>query len=119
MIIVGAVHLGQGHASAHHRQTPYLKKEALAAMDAADVDRAVIHPVMWDPDWNELAVERPGPSRSLPHHRSGYLDQPEQRVLEQWKGRPRMKGLRFYFTDPRRGPADDDTLDGLFHWPSG
>ena len=32
-------------------------EQALAGMDEAAVDRAVIHPVMWDPDSNELAVE--------------------------------------------------------------
>ena len=50
MIVDAQIHLwAKGKPSAHHRQTPHLKEEALAAMDAAGVDRAVIHPVMWDP----------------------------------------------------------------------
>ena len=58
MIVDAQIHLwAKGTPSAHHRQTPYLKEEALSAMDEAGVDRAVIHPVMWDPDSNELAVD--------------------------------------------------------------
>jgi predicted TIM-barrel fold metal-dependent hydrolase len=58
MLIVDAqIHLWEkGTPSAHHRQAPYLAAEAIAGMDAAGVDRALIHPVLWDPDSNELAV---------------------------------------------------------------
>ena len=119
MLIVDAqIHLWtKGTPSAHHRQTPYLKDEALAAMDAAGVDRAVIHPVMWDPDSNELAVEA---ARAYPDRFAimgwVYLDTPEGRAsLETWKSRPGMKGLRFYFSDPRsQSWPTDGTLDWLF-----
>jgi hypothetical protein len=47
----------KGTPSAHHRQQPYLAEQAIAAKDAAGVDRALIHPVLWDPDANELAIE--------------------------------------------------------------
>jgi predicted TIM-barrel fold metal-dependent hydrolase len=47
----------KGTPSAHHRQEPYSKDQALASMNTAGVDRAVIHPPMWDPDSNELAVD--------------------------------------------------------------
>ena len=58
LIADAQIHLwSNGAPAAHHRQTPFLKDEALAAMDAAGVNQAVIHPVMWDPDSNELAVE--------------------------------------------------------------
>ena len=45
MLIADAqIHLWtKGTPSAHHRQTPFLKDEALAMMDAAGVHRAVIH----------------------------------------------------------------------------
>jgi predicted TIM-barrel fold metal-dependent hydrolase len=58
MLIVDAqIHLWEkGTPSAHHRQEPYLAEEAIADMDQAGVDRALIHPVLWDPDSNELAV---------------------------------------------------------------
>ena len=118
MIVDAQIHLwAKGTPSAHHRQTPYLKEETLAAMDAAGVDRAVIHPVMWDPDSNELAVEA---ARAHPDRFAimgwVYLDRPEQRaLLEHWKRRPGMKGLRFYFSDPRsQSWPDDGTLDWLF-----
>jgi hypothetical protein len=30
-----------------HRQEPYSAEQAVAAMDQAGVDRALIHPVLW------------------------------------------------------------------------
>ncbi len=121
MMIVDAQihHWAKGKPSAHHRQTPFLMDEALAGMDEAGVDRAVIHPVMWDPDSNELAVEA---ARAHPDRFAimgwFYLDQPDERAaIETWKSRPGMKGLRFYFTDPRSESwPTDGTLDWL--WPA-
>ena len=86
-------------------------------MDAAGVDRAVVHPVMWDPDSNELAVEA---ARAHPDRFAImgwiYLDQPAQRaLLDTWKRRPGMKGLRFYFSDPQSLTwPDDGNLDWVF-----
>ena len=58
IIIDGQIDLWEkGTPSAHHRQQPYLAEQAIAAKDAAGVDRALIHPVLWDPDSNELAIE--------------------------------------------------------------
>ena len=118
MIVDAQIHLwSKGTPSAHHRQTPFLKEEALAMMDAAGVDRAVVHPVMWDPDSNELAVEA---ARAHPDRFAimgwVYLDQPAQRaLLETWKSRPGMKGLRFYFSDPQSLTwPDDGNLDWVF-----
>ena len=43
MIVDAQIHLwSKGTPSAHHRQTPFLHEEALAMMDAAGVDRAVL-----------------------------------------------------------------------------
>ena len=118
MIVDAQIHLwSKGTPSAHHRQTPFLHEEALAMMDAAGVDRAVVHPVMWDPDSNELAVEA---ARAHPDRFAImgwiYLDQPAQRaLLDTWKRRPGMKGLRFYFSDPQSLTwPDDGTLDWVF-----
>jgi predicted TIM-barrel fold metal-dependent hydrolase len=51
MIVDAQIHIwAKGTPSAHHRQEPYSMDQALVGMDVAGVDRAVIHPVMWDPD---------------------------------------------------------------------
>src|SRR3984885_14258415 len=95
MIVDGQIHLwAKGTPSAHHRQAPYLKDEALADMDAAGVDRALIHPVRGDPDSNELAVEA---AREPPDRFAimgwFYLDQPDSRsLIAGWKSRPGMLG---------------------------
>jgi hypothetical protein len=48
MLIVDAqIHLWKkGTPSAHHRQEPYSSELAIAGMDAAGVDRALVHPVL-------------------------------------------------------------------------
>ncbi len=121
MLIVDAqIHLWQkGTPSAHHRQEPYSAVQAIAGMDAAGVDRALIHPVLWDPDSNELAVEA---VRSYPDRFAimgwFYLDDPNGRdLVAHWKERPGMLGLRFY-TNERHPQAwfTDGTLDWL--WPA-
>jgi hypothetical protein len=58
-------------------------------MDAAGVDRALVHPVLWDPDSNELAVE------AVHKHPDRfaimgwfYLDDPNGRdLVAHWKER--------------------------------
>ena len=47
----------KGTPSPPHRQEPFSAEEAVAAMDQAGVGRALLHPVLWDPDSNELAIE--------------------------------------------------------------
>src|SRR5260370_7314723 len=87
----------KGTPSAHHRQTPFLHEEALAMMDTAGVDRAVVHPGMWDPDSNELAVEaaRAHPDRFAIMGRM-YLDQPSHRsLLSPCTPPPRLNALRY------------------------
>ena len=52
LIVDGQIHLWEkGTPSAHHRQQPYSAEQAIAGMDEAGVDRALIHPVLWDPDF--------------------------------------------------------------------
>ena len=67
--------------SAHHRQEPYSAEQAIAGMDAAGVARALIHPVMWDPDSNGLAVEVQAYPDRFAIMGWFYLDQPENRAL--------------------------------------
>jgi predicted TIM-barrel fold metal-dependent hydrolase len=58
LIVDGQIHLWEkGTPSPPHRQEPYSAEQAIAAMDEGGVDRALIHPVLWDPDSNELALE--------------------------------------------------------------
>ncbi len=123
MLIVDAqVHIwGKGPPTVPvHRQVPsFSKDELLTEMDDAVVNAAVIHPPSWDPDSNQLAIEaaRQNPSRLaiLGHF---PLDRPESRALvEGWKSRPGMLGLRFTFLQPhqRTWPVDG-TVDWL--WPA-
>src|SRR6516164_7760914 len=121
MLIVDAqIHLWEkGTPSPDHRQEPYSAEQAIAAMDEAGVDRALIHPVLWDPDSNELAQEavRKYPDR---FRIMGwfYLDDPQRSdLVTHWKERPGMVGLRFYTNE--RHPQSwftDGTLDWL--WPA-
>lgn len=123
MLIVDAqVHIwGSGPPTTRtHRQVPVFSVEELVReMDAAGVDAAVIHPPGWDPSSNELAVEAASrfPNRfailgNFP------LDRPESRALvDDWKRRPGMLGLRFTFHAPHeRTWPTDGTLDWL--WPA-
>ena len=103
-----------------HRQIPrYSQDDALREMAEAGVDAAVLHPPGWDPQANEVAVEaaRQHPNRfailgNFP------LDRLESRALvDGWKQRPGMLGLRFTFLQPhQRTWPTDGTLDWL--WPA-
>src|SRR5215469_10796422 len=91
MLIVDAqIHLWEkGTPSPPHRQEPYSAEEAIAAMDQAGVDRALIHPVLWDLGSNELAMQavRKYPDR---FRIMGwfYLDDPNGRdLVDDWKER--------------------------------
>jgi predicted TIM-barrel fold metal-dependent hydrolase len=120
MIVDAQIHIwDKGTPSPWHRQAPYSKDDALTGMAAAEVDRALIHPPMWDADSNELAVEavRAHPDRFAI---MGWfaLDRPESHALiDGWKRRPGMLGLRFYFNEPHnRTWPTDGTMDWL--WPA-
>ena len=59
LIVDGQIHLWEkGTPSPQHRQEPFSAEQAIAAMDEAGVDRALIHPVLWDPE-----LERAGDRR--------------------------------------------------------
>src|SRR3989454_7974822 len=107
--------------SATHRQVPaYLKDDALEEMDAGGVDAALLTPhTPWDPNANELAVEA---ARQHPDKFAIFgnfpLDKPESRALvDTWKQRPGMLGLRFTFLQPHmKSWPTDGTIDWL--WPA-
>jgi predicted TIM-barrel fold metal-dependent hydrolase len=124
MLIVDAqVHIWSGGkpTNANHRQVPaFTKDDLLKEMDAGGVDAALIHPpASWDPNSNELAVEaaRQHPNR-LAILGNFPLDRPESRALiDGWKQRPGMLGLRFTFLQPhQKAWPTDGTIDWL--WPA-
>ena len=124
-IVDAQVHIWAGGkpANPHHRQVPaFTKDELLVEMAGAGVDAALIHPpTSWDPNANELAVEaaRPHPDRfailgNFP------LDTPESRsLIDGWKARPGVLGLRFTFLQPHQKTwPTDGTMDWLWPAPS-
>jgi predicted TIM-barrel fold metal-dependent hydrolase len=124
MLIVDAqVHIwGSGPPTnpAHRQVAVFTQDELLAEMDEAGVDAAVIHPPSsWDPKSNEVAIEaaRQHPDRFaiLGHF---PLDRPESRgLIDGWKDRPGMLGLRFALNQPhQRTWWTDGTMDWL--WPA-
>ncbi|MEQ8813424.1 MAG: amidohydrolase family protein [Thalassobaculum sp.] len=86
--------------AAHWQITSFTAAEAVAMMDEAGVDAAVIHPPSWDPDSTELATEAvatyPGRFAII-----GAVDlgRPEasRAAMEGWRDRPGMLGLRCMF----------------------
>ena len=122
-IVDAQVHIWSGGkpGNLRHRQVPaFTKDELLKEMHDAGVEAAVIHPpTSWDPNANELAVEaarqHPGRFAILGNF---PLDKPESRaLLDGWKKRPGMVGLRFTFLQPHQQTwPTDGTIDWL--WPA-
>ena len=120
LIVDGQIHLWEkGTPSPPHRQEPFSAEQAIAAMDEGGVDRALVHPVLWDPNSNELALAA---VRKYPDRFAimgwFYLDDPNGRdLVAHWKERPGMLGLRFYFNERhKREWMTDGSLDWL--WPA-
>ena len=120
-IVDAQVHIwGSGQPSGHHRQVPvFSADELLREMDEAGVDGAVLHPPSWDLHSNEMAVEA---ARQYPDRFCilGWfpLDRPESRALvDGWKQRPGMVGLRWSLTRPEQQTwHEDGTMDWV--WPA-
>jgi predicted TIM-barrel fold metal-dependent hydrolase len=120
LIIDAQIHLwSQGTTLPPHRREPYSMEQALADMDVAGVDAALIHPPSWDAASNELAVAAVGahPRRFAILGRLP-LDRRESRAeIESWKTRPGMLGLRYTFLQPHQKTwPTDGTMDWL--WPA-
>lgn len=119
-IIDAQIHLwGQGLPSndAHWKVTSFTADQALAMMDDAGVDAAVIHPPSWDPASTELAFAavcaHPGRFAILGDIPLTDPDGPAR--LAAWRDQPGMLGLRYLFLeDPERAWLHDDTLDWLW-----
>ena len=120
LIVDGQIHLWEkGTPSPQHRLWRPLNVSGLKLTAPSELDRALIHPVLWDPDSNELAIEavRKYPSR-FAIMGWFYLDDPNGRdLVARWKERPGMLGLRFYFNERhKREWMTDGSLDWL--WPA-
>ena len=97
----------------HWPVTSFTVAEAVAMMDEANVDAAVIHPPSWDPGAVDMALDavRDHPGRfaimgSLP------LDAPASRErLPAWRDQAGMLGLRYTaLSDPMRTRMNDGSL---------
>jgi predicted TIM-barrel fold metal-dependent hydrolase len=119
-IVDAQIHLwGTGLPSnlSHRQVTAFTPEEAIALMNEAGVDAAVIHPPGWDPNSTEMAFAavRNYPGRfaimgAVP------LDRPESRArIAGWREQPGMLGLRYGFLgDPARRWLHDGTIDWLW-----
>ena len=119
-IVDAQIHVwGSGLPSnlSHWQVTSFTTAEAVALMDEAGVDAAIIHPPSWDPGSVEMAFDavRDYPGRfavmgSLP------LEAPDSRErIAAWRDRPGMLGLRYTcLSNPMRQWVADGTLDWLW-----
>ena len=123
MLIVDAqVHIwsaGPPTNPAHRQVTSYSAEECIRDMDAAGVNACLLHPPGWDPNSGKVSEEAAAkyPNRfailgNFP------LDKPENRsLIDTWKSRPGMLGLRYAFTQPHQANwMTDGTMDWL--WPA-
>jgi predicted TIM-barrel fold metal-dependent hydrolase len=121
-IVDAQIHLwnaGLPSNPSHRQVTSFTAEEAIALMDEAGVDAAVIHLVPWDPNCHQVArdaVEKyPGRLAmlgELPLNDPGSKDR-----LATWLDQPGMLGLRYVLLhDPARQWLDDGDFDWL--WPA-
>src|SRR5215471_19212551 len=123
MLIVDAqVHIwsaGPPTNPSHRQVNSYTAEECIRDMDAAGVSACLLHPPGWDPNSGRISEEA---AAKYPN-RFGILgnfplDKPENRSLvDTWKSRPGMLGLRYAFTQPHQAHwMTDGTMDWL--WPA-
>ena len=123
MLIVDAqVHIwsaGPPTNPSHRQVNSYTAEECIRDMDAAGVNACLLHPPGWDPNSGKISEEAAAkyPNRfailgNFP------LDKPENRsLIDGWKKRPGMLGLRYAFTQPHQANwMTDGTMDWL--WPA-
>ena len=118
-IVDAQIHVwGSGLPSnmAHRQVTAFTTEEAVALMDEAGVDAAVIHPPSWDPGSTEMALKavRDYPGRfaimgALPLDDSCSRDR-----IAEWRQQPGMLGLRYLFLGEAAGRLSDGSLDWLW-----
>lgn len=119
-IVDAQIHLwGSGLPSnlAHRQVTSFSAAEAIAMMDEAGVDAAVIHPPPWDPGATDLAFaavhKHPGRFAIMGETALDQLTARER--VAHWREQPGMLGLRYLFLkEPMRTWLHDGTLDWLW-----
>ena len=102
----------RGRTATPQRAEPMTAAEALSAMDAAGVDKAIIVPPSWEGDRNDIALAavRDHPGRFAIMGRIG-ADPANAALLKRWRTQPGMLGLRVITATGT--PACDE---GLGHW---
>ncbi|MGE5271267.1 MAG: amidohydrolase family protein [Thiohalocapsa sp.] len=101
----------------HWQVTHFTPAEAIALMDPAGVDAAIIHPPGWDPNSTAMALQAvtdyPGRFAimgALPLDRADTRER-----IATWRDQPGMLGLRYTFlSEPMRTRLADGTLDWLW-----
>jgi predicted TIM-barrel fold metal-dependent hydrolase len=114
------IHLwGSGLPSnpAHRQVTAFTADEALALMDEAAVDAAVIHPVPWDAGSQQIAFDavaaHPGRFAMLGQVPPDAPDMKQQ--VTAWRERPGALGLRYMLlSEPAQQMLADGAYDGLW-----
>lgn len=120
-IVDAQIHVwGSGLPSnqSHWQVTSFTTEEAVALMDEAGVDAAIIHPPGWDPNSHDMAFKavKDYPGRfaimgAVP------LNTPAESAerLASWKQQPGMLGIRYTFLkDSMRQPLEDGTFDWVW-----
>src|SRR5580692_6448587 len=123
MLIVDAqVHIwsaGPPTNQAHRQVNAYTAEECTRDMDAAGVNACLLHPPGWDPNSGKISEEAAAKSPIRFGILGNFpLDKPENRsLIDTWKSRPGMLGLRYAFTQPHQANwMTDGTMDWL--WPA-
>ena len=101
----------------HWQITHFTPEEAIALMDEAAVDAAVIHPPGWDPNSTDMAFKAVRDSRagSRSWVRCRWISRNSRARIAGWRDQPGMLGLRYTFLhDPARQWLQDGTLDWLW-----
>src|SRR3954447_22488445 len=93
---------------------PFTIERALALMDEAGVDRALIVPPSWPGDRNDYAIEaaKRHPNRFAIMGRIPLQDPKSAELLPKWREQPGMKGIRLTFM--REQAAMLDKADWIF-----
>jgi len=117
-IVDAQIHLwGSGLPSnmAHRQVTSFTATEAIAMMDEAGVDAAVIHPPPWDPDSHELAFAAVGdyPGRFAVMGSPPLEESRLRPRIATWRDQPGMLGLRYLFLNE---PARTWLRNGSLEW---